>query len=72
MREMDSKMVTETIFTLLQDGCYHLSDDVIAALRRIVARDFPVTVVNDIYGGNLYEEGRSQYRPAAPNPAAVP
>ena len=32
------------------------------ALRRIVVQDFPVTVVNDIYGGDLYEEGRSQYR----------
>ena len=32
------------------------------ALRRIVVQDFPVTVVNDIYGGDLYEEGQSQYR----------
>jgi fumarate hydratase subunit beta len=32
------------------------------ALRRIVVQDFPVTVVNDIYGGDIYEEGRSQYR----------
>ncbi|MBA4422637.1 MAG: fumarate hydratase [Syntrophus sp. (in: bacteria)] len=32
------------------------------ALRRIEVRDFPVTVVNDIYGGDLYQEGRSQYR----------
>ena len=42
------------------------------ALRRIVVQDFPVTVVNDIYGGDLYEAGRSQYRMAAPNPATVP
>jgi fumarate hydratase subunit beta len=41
------------------------------ALRRIVIQDFPVTVVNDIYGGDLYEEGRARYRIAAPNPAAV-
>ena len=41
------------------------------ALRRIVVQDFPVTVVNDIYGGDIYEEGRSKYRMAAPNPAAV-
>jgi fumarate hydratase subunit beta len=31
------------------------------ALRRIQVQDFPVTVVNDIYGGDLYEEGRKQY-----------
>ena len=42
------------------------------ALRRIVVQDFPVTVVNDIYGGDLYEEGRSQYRIAAPGPVPVP
>ena len=35
------------------------------ALRRIVVQDFPVTVVNDIYGGDLYEEGRSRYRRTA-------
>jgi fumarate hydratase subunit beta len=35
------------------------------ALRRIVVQDFPVTVINDIYGGDLYEEGRSQYRRTA-------
>jgi fumarate hydratase subunit beta len=35
------------------------------ALRRIVVQDFPVTVVNDIYGGDLYEKGRSQYRRTA-------
>jgi fumarate hydratase subunit beta len=32
------------------------------ALRRIDVYDFPVTVVNDIYGGDIYEEGRSQFR----------
>ncbi|MBU0575907.1 MAG: Fe-S-containing hydro-lyase [Proteobacteria bacterium] len=32
------------------------------ALRRIEVRDFPVTVVNDIYGGDIYEEGRAQFR----------
>jgi len=32
------------------------------ALRRIEVQDFPVTVVNDMYGGDLYEEGRSRYR----------
>jgi fumarate hydratase subunit beta len=35
------------------------------AFRRIAVQDFPVTVVNDIYGGDLYEEGRSRYRIAA-------
>ena len=32
------------------------------ALRRIEVEDFPVTVVNDIYGGELYEEGVKLYR----------
>ena len=32
------------------------------ALRRIEVEDFPVTVVNDIYGGELYEEGMKRYR----------
>jgi hypothetical protein len=24
--------------------------------------DFPVTVINDIYGGDLYEEGKARYQ----------
>jgi len=24
--------------------------------------DFPVTVVNDMYGGDLYEEGKARYQ----------
>ncbi|MFH0945582.1 MAG: Fe-S-containing hydro-lyase [Planctomycetota bacterium] len=32
------------------------------ALRRIVVQDFPVTVVNDIYGGDIYEEGRALFQ----------
>jgi len=39
MREMDSKWVTETVSSLLQEGCYHLSEDVIAALRRASERE---------------------------------
>ena len=31
------------------------------AIRRLVVEDFPVLVVNDIYGGDLYEEGRRRY-----------
>jgi fumarate hydratase subunit beta len=37
------------------------------AIRRINVQDFPVTVINDIYGGDLYEEGRAQYGIADPN-----
>jgi fumarate hydratase subunit beta len=36
------------------------------ALRRMEVRDFPVTVINDMYGGDLYEEGRARYRFADP------
>jgi fumarate hydratase subunit beta len=32
------------------------------ALRRIEVQDFPATVINDIYGGDLYDIGRSQFR----------
>jgi fumarate hydratase subunit beta len=32
------------------------------ALRRLEVEDFPVTVVNDIYGGDLYEEGKAKYQ----------
>jgi len=32
------------------------------ALRRLEVEDFPVTVINDIYGGDLYEEGKTKYR----------
>jgi len=31
------------------------------AVRRIVVEDFPVTVVNDTYGNDLYQMGREQY-----------
>ena len=32
------------------------------AIRRLVVKDFPVIVVNDIYGNDLYRQGREQYR----------
>jgi fumarate hydratase subunit beta len=32
------------------------------ALRRLEVQDFPVTVVDDIYGGDLYEEGKARYQ----------
>jgi len=32
------------------------------ALRRIEVQDFPATVINDIYSGDLYDIGRSQFR----------
>ena len=32
------------------------------ALRRLEVEDFPVIVVNDIYGGDAYEEGKARYR----------
>jgi fumarate hydratase subunit beta len=41
------------------------------ALRRIEVKDFPVTVVNDIYGGDIYEKGRSQFRITSQHTVAV-
>jgi fumarate hydratase subunit beta len=32
------------------------------AVRRLEVEDFPVTVVDDVYGGDLYEEGKAKYR----------
>ena len=32
------------------------------AVRRLVVEDFPVVVVNDLYGGDLYLEGRERWR----------
>ena len=31
------------------------------AIRHLVVTDFPLTVLNDVYGADLYEEGRKQY-----------
>lgn len=31
------------------------------AIHRLLVEDFPVTVVNDSYGNDLYEEGRRKY-----------
>jgi len=32
------------------------------AIRRMVVEDFPAVVVNDIYGKDLYEEGKIKYK----------
>lgn len=32
------------------------------AILRIQVEDFPATVINDIHGGDLYEEGKARYR----------
>jgi fumarate hydratase subunit beta len=32
------------------------------AVRKLEVEDFPVTVINDIFGGDLYEEGKARYR----------
>jgi fumarate hydratase subunit beta len=34
------------------------------SLRTMQVRDFPCIVIDDIYGGDLYEEGRRRYREA--------
>lgn len=31
------------------------------AIRRLVVEDFPAVVINDVYGGDAYEQGRKQY-----------
>jgi fumarate hydratase subunit beta len=32
------------------------------AVRRLVVEDFPLVVVNDVFGNDLYEEGAARYR----------
>ena len=32
------------------------------AIRRLEVEDFPATVANDVYGGDLYEEGKAKYQ----------
>jgi fumarate hydratase subunit beta len=32
------------------------------AIRKLEVEDFPVTVINDAYGNDLYEEGKAKYR----------
>ena len=34
------------------------------AVRRLVVEDFPAVVINDLHGGDLYEEGRARWRRA--------
>jgi fumarate hydratase subunit beta len=36
------------------------------AVLRLEVKDFPATVINDIYGGDLYEEERAKYRVSQP------
>jgi fumarate hydratase subunit beta len=35
------------------------------AILKLEVEDFPVTVIDDIYGNDLYEEGKAKYRIAA-------
>ena len=39
-----------------------LDADGAAAVRRLVVEYFPVAVVNDLHGGNLYRVGREWWR----------
>ena len=32
------------------------------AILRLEVKDFPAVVINDIYGGDLYQEGKTKYR----------
>jgi fumarate hydratase subunit beta len=32
------------------------------AVRKLEIEDFPVTVINDIYGGDLYQQGKAKYK----------
>ncbi len=32
------------------------------AIRKLEVEDFPVTVINDIYGGDLYDQGKAKFK----------
>jgi fumarate hydratase subunit beta len=32
------------------------------AVLKLEVENFPVTVINDIYGGDLYRQGKAKYR----------
>ena len=32
------------------------------AIRKLYVEDFPLTVINDIYGNDLYNTGKEKYR----------
>jgi fumarate hydratase subunit beta len=34
----------------------------VEAIRRLEVDNFPATVINDIYGGDLYEQGKTKYQ----------
>ena len=36
------------------------------AILRLEVEDFPATVINDIYGGDLYEQGKGKYQQKEP------
>ncbi len=38
------------------------------AIRKLEVQDFPVVVINDIYGSDLYEEGKNRYKKNIKNP----
>lgn len=40
------------------------------AIRRLVVEEFPVVVINDLHGGDLYREGRERWRRPQGSPSA--
>jgi fumarate hydratase subunit beta len=41
------------------------------AVYKLVIQDFPVVVVNDMAGGDLYEEGRARYQEIGSNTSSI-
>jgi fumarate hydratase subunit alpha len=64
MREIDAKIVTETVSNLLQDACYHLSDDVITALMLAYDRETAPAAHNAL--GKLLENEKAAARDEVP------
>ena len=41
------------------------------AVLRLEVENFPAVVVNDIYGGDLYQEGQARYRRTVPRAISI-
>jgi fumarate hydratase subunit beta len=48
--------------TIVKSEIFAYADLSPEAVLRIQVKDFPAIVINDIYGGDLYEEGKKKYR----------
>ncbi|MEE9569104.1 MAG: hypothetical protein V3W37_06950 [Candidatus Binatia bacterium] len=65
MREIHISQITTAVRDLCIKANTHLGEDVLKAfakaIRRLEVVEFPVIVVNDVRGNDLYKEGVERY-----------